>query len=382
MQAVLSTFDTEDETIIVLQYIDGTELRRLLAKHGPLPLAVTLTLLGQIASALGHMHGAQIFHRDLSTTQILVRLDPTPHAVVIDWGDCKVLGLKELYASTIPGVVGQAPYLAPEIQPVNPRRPASETEPRYSEQTDMFAFGVLAHVMLTSTAPFGGDPNSICERIATVDPGTLLRGIPGLPGFLRTKLVACLAADPNNRPSADEMCEALLGLHVRPTSLFAQTTDLPSAAVRTQLSTEPTRLLDRHHRPAVTDDRSHRTLTEKEEHQLAILSFMKDVFGKGRIPQELIELYVRLRHLWEEMQTAPRATDLVTQECESLGLSRAVVERCLGERNRDRQSGFDQNLFWLASHFEQSLPRLGLPDDVARHFRRSVLPRLAKLQKS
>jgi eukaryotic-like serine/threonine-protein kinase len=169
---------------LVMEFVDGPTLASLLS-HGPLDPEDVRILIEQLASALTVAHEAGIIHRDIKPANVLV---VDGRAQLMDFGIARSI---EGEARTLTGeVLGTAHYLSPEQALGHTVGPA----------TDMYSLGVLAHEMLTASKPFDrGTP--IATALAHVqDPPPPLP--PGTPKDLETIITACLAKEPEDRPTA------------------------------------------------------------------------------------------------------------------------------------------------------------------------------------
>lgn len=168
---------------LVMEFVDGPTLAGLL-ELGPLGHDEVRHLLAQLAAALAAAHNAGIIHRDITSANVLIG----DRAQLTDFGIARSV---DNDSPTLSGqVLGTAHYLSPEQamgQMVGPT-------------TDIYSLGVLAHEMLTASKPFDrGTP--IATALAHVqDPPPPLP--PGTPGDLEVVITACLAKDPEQRPSA------------------------------------------------------------------------------------------------------------------------------------------------------------------------------------
>ena len=109
--------EQDGQLFLAMRYVEGSDLRTLLRRDGPLALERTLALLGQIASALDAAHRSGLVHRDVKPANILV--DDDDHAYLTDFGVSKQLG----GVTTDTGrLVGSLDYLAPEQIAGGPRR--------------------------------------------------------------------------------------------------------------------------------------------------------------------------------------------------------------------------------------------------------------------
>src|SRR5262249_21200709 len=114
---------------IVMEYVEGTTLRRLIKEHGALPPPRALGILEQVASALATAHARDVVHRDLKPENIIVASagsrtpgSPTDVVKVIDFGIAKLrsatfgAGATGLATglTTAGAVFGTPEYMAPE----------------------------------------------------------------------------------------------------------------------------------------------------------------------------------------------------------------------------------------------------------------------------
>jgi serine/threonine protein kinase len=126
---------------MITPYIEyGTLSRRIVA--GPMPLEEVSHLLEQIAGALQFAHDNGILHRDIKSSNVLLR--DGHYAYLTDFGLVK--SIEDEYSLTRSGfLIGTPEYMAPELVE-DPATPAS----------DIYALGVLLYQMVTGTVPFKG----------------------------------------------------------------------------------------------------------------------------------------------------------------------------------------------------------------------------------
>jgi len=194
---IVATYDTgEDEGLafIVMELVDGPNLRVLLDERGPLaPLEATRIARG-VSIALDHAHRAGIVHRDVKPANVLV--PPEGPVKVTDFGIAKGDMSADLTGTGT--VLGTARYLAPE----------QVRGERTDARADVYACGLLLHEMLAGSLPFHGD-TEMATALArlSVAPDPLP---PGTPAPLATIVAGCLALDPASRyQSAGELADAL-----------------------------------------------------------------------------------------------------------------------------------------------------------------------------
>jgi serine/threonine protein kinase len=170
---------------IVLEYVAGESLNRILGRERKLPLATALKLAEEIARALDYAHEQGVIHRDVKPANILVTQDG--HAKVADFGIAKL----NLAHFTLPGhVMGTPAYMAPE------QLSGEGTDGR----SDLFSLGAILYAMVTGHSPFQGDSaTAVCFKVSTRDPVAASALELGLPRALDDVITRALAKDPGER---------------------------------------------------------------------------------------------------------------------------------------------------------------------------------------
>jgi serine/threonine protein kinase len=202
---VVTVYDVGEEDgrlYLVMQWIDGTDLRRLLDGSGRLTPKRAVPIAEQLAGALDAVHEASgLVHRDVKPANVLVReVAGEDHAYLTDFGIAKPPDLVENLTRT-GSTVGTTGYLAPEqIQ-------GKEAGPR----SDLYSLGCLTFEMLTGKTPFSGE-NELAVRWAHAqDPRPLVSQVlPALGHRYDAFFLKALAVDPEARfGSGREFAEAL-----------------------------------------------------------------------------------------------------------------------------------------------------------------------------
>lgn len=125
---------------IAMEYVAGRSLRHIIT--GPLPVKRAVGLAIQIAEGLHAVHRAAIVHRDVKPENILVRETGENEVIKLtDFGIARPLDAPTQI--TLMGL-GTPKYIAPELIGSG----------RYSEQTDLYAWGIVLYEMLSGKAPF------------------------------------------------------------------------------------------------------------------------------------------------------------------------------------------------------------------------------------
>jgi len=178
---------------LVMELVTGEPLSALLARHGRLPPARTMDIVGQAALALQAAHDAGVIHRDVKPGNILVRPDGV--VKVTDFGIARAA--MEVPLTQTGTVMGTAHYLSPE-------QGAGRT---VTAATDVYSLGVVAYECLAGRRPFVGDnPVTVALAHQREEPPPLP---PDIPPPVRGLVAQMLAKDPAARPgSAAEVARA------------------------------------------------------------------------------------------------------------------------------------------------------------------------------
>lgn len=172
-------------------FIPGPTLADQVKRNGPMPTAQLRRLMAGLAEALRDIHRVGVVHRDLKPSNVLLA-DDGPK--VIDFGISRP---KDSELRTETGkLIGTPPFMAPEQF----RRPR-EVGPA----ADIFALGsVLVHAA-TGRGPFDSDsPYVVAYQVVHDEPD-----LTGVPGELAELVRRCLAKEPEDRPTPDELISGL-----------------------------------------------------------------------------------------------------------------------------------------------------------------------------
>ncbi|MGV9381338.1 serine/threonine protein kinase [Nonomuraea sp. NPDC003707] len=182
-----------DTVYLVMKFVDGEPLDRLLARLGRIPPQAAMELIAQAASALQAVHDQGIVHRDVKPGNLLVQRDGT--LVLTDFGIARSDLANRLTDAGM--VLGTAAYCAPEQAEGAPVTPA----------VDIYALGVVAYECLVGQRPFDGDSAvTIALKHIREAPPPLPADIPQA---VRTLVEVALSKDPARRyPTARAMSEA------------------------------------------------------------------------------------------------------------------------------------------------------------------------------
>ena len=169
--------------LITMQYVEGESLADRLRRQGALPVADVIRLLRDVATGLAAAHQVGVVHRDLKPANVLL-VAGEERAIVADFGIAAETHLGEARAVDVAGTRG---YMSPEQAAGRP----------VDARSDVYAFGVLAHRMLTGELPWTA-PTRVRETDVTGPPaGAPADAPPALLGLIDE----CLAASAGDRPA-------------------------------------------------------------------------------------------------------------------------------------------------------------------------------------
>jgi serine/threonine protein kinase len=191
-----------DVHFLVMEYVEGTALDRLVRRDGPLPAALACDVVRQAALGLHHAHERGLVHRDVKPSNIL--LTPAGAVKVLDFGLAQLAATEapdEAPAGSAP-LIGTPDYVAPE----QARDPASA-----GARADVYGLGCTLYFLLTGQPPFPG--GSVLQKLLAHQdrpprPVTELRA--DVPPALATVLERMIAKDSIRRhPTAAAVADDL-----------------------------------------------------------------------------------------------------------------------------------------------------------------------------
>ena len=190
---VFEAGEADGVLFIAMRYVQGRDLRHLLDRSGPLPVAQAGRIAVQIASALDAAHAHELVHRDVKPGNILVAegtdADHPEHVYLTDFGLTKK-SLSLTGFTTVGQFVGTLDYVAPEQiagKPVDGR-------------CDVYGFACVVCEMLTGSPPFRRDDDlALLWAHQYDDPPALTSLRPALPAGVDAVMARALAKSPGDR---------------------------------------------------------------------------------------------------------------------------------------------------------------------------------------
>ncbi|MCU4185281.1 protein kinase [Acidiferrimicrobium sp. IK] len=200
---------------IVMEMVEGEDVRRLLRRAGPPDPQAGCRLLAEVATGLAAVHAAGIVHRDLKPENVLIdRSGPSPRARVTDFGIARAAAGPTITRTD--QLIGTAEYLAPELVAGQPVTSAS----------DIYGLGVMAYEVLSGRRPFAAEhPAALLRAHLEEDPPPL----EGLPRGLWELLQAAMSKDPAARPTAADLAADFAGWAPRLAGVASPSPAVPAA---------------------------------------------------------------------------------------------------------------------------------------------------------
>ena len=191
-------FEHDGQWMMVMEYLRGETLERLVERLGPLPAARAADLTLQVLSALAHAHALDVVHRDLKPANLM--LTESGAVKTMDFGIARVAGTEKLTSAGL--MMGTPAYMAPE----------QVTGGTIDGRTDLFSLGLVLFYLLTARLPFAGEtPMDMARSRVEEDPTPIHTVRRGLPDWVQAVLDRALARDPADRfQTADEFAQALV----------------------------------------------------------------------------------------------------------------------------------------------------------------------------
>lgn len=143
---IVAVYDVGEEDgmqYLVMEYVRGMDLKRYIQTRYPMPFQTIVSIMQQILSAISLAHQHRIIHRDLKPQNVLMDEDGT--VKIADFGIA--IALSETSITQTNTMLGSVHYLSPEQA-----RGSMATN-----QSDIYALGIMLFEMLTGRVPFDGE---------------------------------------------------------------------------------------------------------------------------------------------------------------------------------------------------------------------------------
>jgi non-specific serine/threonine protein kinase len=214
---IYSILEADDQMFIVMEYIDGKELKQIIETNskGSLQIKDTINYAIQIAEGLEAAHKKGIVHRDIKSSNIMIT--QAGKVKIMDFGLAKLSNSKVTKSNQ---TLGTLSYISPEqLQGL-----------QVDIRTDIWSFGVVLYEMLTGSLPFQGDYEAtIIYAILNEEPKAIQNYRSDVPENIVSLVTSMLQKDPVKRISS--MNEIMEKLQTKISEEEIKTNDEKSVAV-------------------------------------------------------------------------------------------------------------------------------------------------------
>lgn len=181
---------------IVMEYVDGQNLKEIIQDEGRLEEYTALDIAKQIARALSAAHRNGIIHRDIKPHNILISKDGS-QVKVADFGIAKAVSSSTM--TNMGSVIGSVHYISPE----------QAKGKHLTSNADLYSLGIVLYEMIIGRVPFSGDsPISIALKHINEDIAFTEEDKINIPNSVRTIISKMTQKEPANRyQTAEELIE-------------------------------------------------------------------------------------------------------------------------------------------------------------------------------
>jgi hypothetical protein len=191
---VFDAGDQDGEPYIVMEFVEGTGLDKIIKEEERLRPEIALSVVEQVCLALAYAHRKGVIHRDVKPANVIVQKNGT--AKLLDFGIARDETRVDQTITNTGTLVGTPPYMAPERfrgAPIDGR-------------SDIFSAGVLLYQLITGRLPFDADYPAVIEQILRLDPPAPSQLVAVCPAALDAIIARALAKSPFDRyPDADDL---------------------------------------------------------------------------------------------------------------------------------------------------------------------------------
>jgi serine/threonine protein kinase len=178
-----------DLEYIVMEYIEGRNLKEIIREYAPLNTEQTLHLARQLGEALSHAHEHSIIHRDIKPQNILITEDG--RAKVTDFGIARAVSSATVTHTG--DIVGSVHYLSPE----------QAKGVLSNEQSDIYSLGIIIYELLTGKVPYDGEtPIAIALKHLQEQPIPPCKLNPRIEPELEAVVMKAISKSPDTRYSS------------------------------------------------------------------------------------------------------------------------------------------------------------------------------------
>lgn len=266
-----------DRYYLVMEYVDGRDLQRIVEEDGPLQYAVAADAIRQAADGLAHAHSKGMIHCDIKPSNLLVNSQGV--VKILDLGLARLGGHKQTSGSGGQQFLGTVDYMAPE---------QGLGSASFDHRADIYSLGCTLYFLLTGRPPF--PEGTLAERIVkhqTQLPASILECRPDAPRDLVKICRKMMAKHPQERFQTAAEISTLLASwkperKIRVAKPLEEPAPEPAAEPPAEVATEPEA------EPAASGSWSHGKRARADHRRIFILGgiglFTLVVAGLGSIP--------------------------------------------------------------------------------------------------
>ena len=183
---------------MVMEYLEGQDLDKLLEQQGPLPLTQAARYVMEAADAIAAAHAIGIIHRDLKPQNLFLARqgDASLRIKVLDFGISKLsepLSALDLSLTQTSSVMGSPLYMSPEQM---------QSAKIVDQRSDIWALGCVLFELVTGQPPFSGSTvPELCAAVFSQPTPIPSKLRPGLPKAFDAVIAHCLEKQPERRYS-------------------------------------------------------------------------------------------------------------------------------------------------------------------------------------
>jgi serine/threonine protein kinase len=178
----------EGAPFLVMEYIEGETLAKVVARRANLPLATRIKYLEDLCAGLGYAHRRDVVHRDIKPANLIVDEEGT--VKILDFGLARIANTLQTHMSVLAGTPAYMP----------PEQIRGET---VDQRGDIFSAGAVAYELLTFKSPFKqegvSDASAIMYRIVNEDQASMRSHDRSLPPELDQIVERALSKRPDSR---------------------------------------------------------------------------------------------------------------------------------------------------------------------------------------
>lgn len=177
---------------IVMEYLEGRELRKILKEEKRLPPQRLINIMLQVAQLLDQAHSKGIIHRDLKPENIfIVNKEGNEIVKILDFGISKIRQSSKGSLTQTGAIIGTPYYMSPE---------QAKGVKEIDHRVDIYALGVICYEAITGELPINAENvTGILVKIVTEPPPPIRMKRADLPEAVERAIIKAMAKEPNDR---------------------------------------------------------------------------------------------------------------------------------------------------------------------------------------